>query len=106
MLLASIDCVAIGKYSDEVMCDGVPMHGSHLLLGCPWQFDWKALHDGFRNRFIIVKDSKTITLVPLYPKQVYDDQIKLKRECEDGKSKNSREDNDERRPSDLAFVIN
>jgi len=26
---------AIGKYSNEVMCDGVPMHGSHLLLGRP-----------------------------------------------------------------------
>jgi hypothetical protein len=26
---------AIGKYSDEVMCDGVPMHASHLLLGHP-----------------------------------------------------------------------
>jgi hypothetical protein len=33
---------------------------------------------------------------------VYNDQIKLKRECEDGKSENSREDNGERRPSDSA----
>ena len=72
----------------------VPMHVSHLLLGRPWQFDRKTIHDGFRNRFTIVKDGKTITLVPLSPKQVYDDQIKLKRECEDGKSENSREDND------------
>jgi hypothetical protein len=31
---------------------------------------------------------------------VYDDQIKLKKECEDGKSENSREDNGERNPSD------
>jgi hypothetical protein len=29
-------------------------------------------------------------LVPLSPKQVYDDQMKLKKECEDGKSENSR----------------
>jgi hypothetical protein len=28
-----------------------------------------VIHDGFRNRFTIVKDSKTITLVPLSPKQ-------------------------------------
>ena len=28
----------------------VPMHVSHLLLGHPWQFDRKAIHDGFRNR--------------------------------------------------------
>ena len=78
------------------------MHASRLLLGRPWQFDRKAIHDGFKNRFIIVKDGKTITLVPLSPKQVYDDQMKLKNECEEEKSENSREDNGERRPSDSA----
>jgi hypothetical protein len=65
------------------------MHASHLLLGRPWQFDWKAIHDGFRNRFTIVKDGKTITFEPFSPKQVYDDQMKLKKECEDEKSENS-----------------
>jgi hypothetical protein len=93
---------AIGKYSDEVMCDVVPMHASHLLLGRPWQSDRKAIHNGFRNRFTSVNDGKTITLVPLSPKQVFDDQIKLERESEDGKSENSREDNGERRPIDSA----
>jgi hypothetical protein len=71
---------AIRKYSDEVMCDVVPIHTSHLLLGHPWQFDWNTIHDGFRNRFTIVNDGKTITLVPLSLKQVYYDQMKLKRE--------------------------
>jgi hypothetical protein len=85
-----------------VMYDVVPMHASHLLLGRPQQFDRKAIYDGFRNRFTIVKDGKTITLVPLSPKQVYGDQMILKRECEDGKSENSREHDGERRPSDLA----
>ena len=33
---------------------------------------------------------------------MYDEQIRLKRECEDEKSDNSREDNGERRPSDSA----
>lgn len=37
---------AIGKYSDKVMCDVVP-HASHLLLGHSWQFNRKAIHDGF-----------------------------------------------------------
>jgi hypothetical protein len=48
------------------------------------------------------RDGKTITLVPLSPKQVYDDQMKLKKECEDGKSENSREDNGERKPLNSA----
>jgi hypothetical protein len=61
-----------------------------------------VIYDGFRNRFTIVKDGKNITLVRFSPKQVYDYQMKLKRECEDGKSENSREDNGKRRPSDSA----
>jgi len=36
------------------------------------------MHDGFRNRYFIVKDSKTIIFIPLSPKQVYEDQMKLK----------------------------
>uniref|UniRef100_A0A2N9H3I3 Uncharacterized protein n=1 Tax=Fagus sylvatica TaxID=28930 RepID=A0A2N9H3I3_FAGSY len=40
---------SIGKYKDEVLCDVVPMHAGHILLGRPWQFDRKATHDGFKN---------------------------------------------------------
>jgi hypothetical protein len=73
---------SIGKYKDEVLCDVVPMHAGHILLGRPWQFDRKAIHDGFKNRYSFVKDSRTVTLVPLTPRQVYEDQVKLKRENE------------------------
>jgi hypothetical protein len=70
---------SIGRYKDEVLCDVVPMHAGHILLGRPWQFDGKAIHDGFKNRHSFVKDNRTITLVPLTPRQVYEDQVKLKR---------------------------
>ncbi|XP_073262489.1 uncharacterized protein [Populus alba] len=73
---------SIGKYVDEVLCDVVPMQASHILLGRPWQYNRKAIRDGVKNRYTIVKDGKAITLVPLTPKQVYDDQIKLKSENE------------------------
>jgi hypothetical protein len=43
---------SIGKYVDEVLLDVVPM---------------QAIHDGVKNRYTIVKDGKTITLVPLHP---------------------------------------
>jgi hypothetical protein len=55
----------IGKYVDEVMCDVVPMQASHILLGRPWQYDRKAIHNGVKNRYTIIKDSKTITLALL-----------------------------------------
>jgi len=76
----------------------VPKQASHILLERPWQYDRKAIHDGVKNRYTIVKDGKTITLVPLTPKQVYEDQIKLKSEHE----AMGRENQGERRPSDSA----
>ena len=95
---------SIGKYKDEVLCDVVPMHVSHILLGRLWQFDRNVNHDGFKNMHSFVKDNKTITLVPLTPRQVYEDQMKLKREnelkkknCETESSKNDDEKESERK---------
>jgi len=93
---------SIGKYVDEVLCDVVPMQASHFLLGRPWQYDRKANHDGVKNRYTIVKDGKIITLVPLTPKHVYDDQIKLNSEHEAMGRENQGEEQGERRPSDSA----
>jgi hypothetical protein len=94
---------SIGKYKDEVLCDVVPMHAGHILLGRPWQFDRKVTHDGFKNRYSFVKDSRTVTLVPLTQRQVYEDQVKLKREnelkknCETQSSKKEDEKESERK---------
>ena len=40
------------------------------------------MHDGFRNRYSFVKDGKSVTIVPLSPKQVYEDQMKFLSEVE------------------------
>ncbi|XP_052486318.1 uncharacterized protein LOC128041056 [Gossypium raimondii] len=72
----------IGKYSDEVLCDVVPMHAGHMLLGRPWQFDRKVIHDGFTNRYTFKYDGKNVTLVPMTPRQVYKDQLKLRESVE------------------------
>ena len=72
---------SIGKYHDEVLCVIVPMYASHILLGMPWPLDRRANHDGFKNRFSFTMNNKLVTLVPLTPKQVYEDQVRLKQEC-------------------------
>ena len=73
---------SIGKYKDEVLCDIVPMQAGHLLLGRPWQFDRKVQHDDFTNKYSFVHNQWTVTLVPLTPSQVYEDQVRLQKESE------------------------
>jgi len=74
---------SIGKYKNEVLCDVMPMHATHLLLGRPWQFDRKAKHDEFKNMYSLEKYGRIYTLAPLTPKQVYEDQIQLKKSYEE-----------------------
>ena len=67
------------------MCDVVPMQAEHLLLGRPWQFDRTVKHDGFTDKYSFVHNQQTITLVPLTPSQVYEDQVRLQKESEQKK---------------------
>ncbi|KAI9169953.1 hypothetical protein LWI28_020048 [Acer negundo] len=71
---------SIGRYKDEVTCDVVSMNAGHILLGRPWQFDRHVTHDGYTNRYSFVLDKRPITLVPLTPRQVYEDQMWLKKD--------------------------
>ncbi|XP_039063789.1 uncharacterized protein LOC120208638 [Hibiscus syriacus] len=78
---------SIGKYKDEVLCDVVSMNATHFLLGRSWQFDKKAMHDGFTNRYSFMNAGKKITLAPLTPSQVQEDQVCLKKNSEEAKGK-------------------
>ncbi|XP_027178009.1 uncharacterized protein LOC113777168 [Coffea eugenioides] len=55
---------------------------SHILLGRPWQFNRSTSHDGRTNTYTFLHKGKKITLAPLIPKQVYEDQMKIQQECE------------------------
>ncbi|GKV07344.1 hypothetical protein SLEP1_g19138 [Rubroshorea leprosula] len=57
------------RYQDEVWYDVIPMDDCHLLLGRPWQFDRKAIHDGHANTYSFVKDGVKVKLTPLKPKE-------------------------------------
>ena len=78
---------SIGKYDDKVLCDVVPMHACHILLGRPWQFDRRATHDGFTNRYSFTIKKQPISLVPLTPKQVLEDQLKMQKASEKRKER-------------------
>ncbi|GJV94407.1 RNA-directed DNA polymerase [Tanacetum coccineum] len=40
--------LSIGRsYEDKIWCDVIPMDACHVLLGRPWLFDWRVMHDNF-----------------------------------------------------------
>lgn len=52
------------KYKDQVWCDMVAMDVCHLLLGRPWQFDRKVIHDGGANTYAFLSGGLKIVLLP------------------------------------------
>ena len=68
---------SIGKYKDEILCDVVPMHVGHILLGRLWKFDRKVTHDGYKNRYALILNNFIVVLTPLWPTEAYADQIKI-----------------------------
>ena len=55
----------IGTYKDDIVCHIMPMDVCHILLGRPWQYDRKVVHDGRKNTYSLEKDGKRHTLSPL-----------------------------------------
>eukprot|EP00253_Pinus_taeda_P034758 PITA_34758 len=55
----------IGRYKDKFICDIMSMKVCHILLGRPWQYDRKVVHDGLTNCYKFVKDGIKHTLVPI-----------------------------------------
>jgi len=81
---------AIEKYKDEVLCDVVPIEATHILLGRPWQYDKQVLHDGHTNKSSFNFQEHKVILKPLSPKEVNEDQIKMKTKRENEKGKESK----------------
>jgi len=80
-------CLTVGRYNDRVLCDVVPMEATHILLGRPWQYDTKAVHDGFTNKISFQHHDQNIILKPLSPREVCDDQIRIREKREQEKEK-------------------
>jgi len=78
---------SIGKYKDEVLCDVVPMEATHVLLGRHWQYDRQVLHDGLTKKMYFNFQGYKVILKPLSPKEVHEDQIKMKNKRENEREK-------------------
>ncbi|RDX87191.1 hypothetical protein CR513_31372, partial [Mucuna pruriens] len=81
----------LGSYEDEVVYNVVLMEATHLLLGRLWQFD-KVIHNRVTNRFTFIHMGQKIVLKLLSPREVNEDQNKMrvKREKMGAKWKNKR----------------
>ena len=77
----------IGNYKDNVLCDVVPMEACHMLLGKPWQFDKKTLHNGLTNEISFTHKKKKFVLNPLSHSQMVRDQIQMKQKRDEEKRK-------------------
>ena len=55
----------ISKYTNKVLYDIMQMDACHILLGHPWQYDRKVLHDGESSYYKFKKDGIKNTLIPL-----------------------------------------
>ena len=60
----------IGQYKDQVLCDIKDMNSCHVLLGRPWQYDCRVVHDCVKNVFTIEKGGKKFSLIPLQNEEV------------------------------------
>jgi len=47
------------------------MDACHVLLGRPWMFDRKVIHNGFLKTYSVYKGGKKITLKPLSPSELH-----------------------------------
>ena len=68
---------SIGNYNDKFLCDVVPVEACHILLGRPWQFDKKTLHNGLTNEISFTHKKKKFVLNPLPHSQVDGDQAQV-----------------------------
>ena len=76
---------SIGKYKDEVLCDVVSIEATHILLGRPWKFDKKILHDGLTNKISFTFQGHKIILKSLSPEEVNEYHVKMKEKRENEK---------------------
>jgi len=78
---------SVGNYKDNVLCDVVLIEACHILLGKPWRFDKKTMHNGLTNEITFTHNEKKFILNPLSHSQVVKDQVQMKQKRDEEKKK-------------------
>ncbi|RDY11693.1 hypothetical protein CR513_03596, partial [Mucuna pruriens] len=68
----------VEMYSDEIICDMVPMEVTDILLRRPWQYNQKVTHDEVTNSFLFTYLGEKVTLKPFSLSNIYEDLLKMK----------------------------
>ena len=56
---------SVGKYRDKVWYDVLNVSCGHLILGRPWQWSRRVVHDGFTNKYLVKHEGNRYELQPL-----------------------------------------
>jgi hypothetical protein len=55
----------IRGYTNEIMCDVIPMDIFHFFSGIQWQYNINVIHDGQKNTYTLEKSGHTHMLFPM-----------------------------------------
>jgi hypothetical protein len=69
---------SIGRYTDQVECDVVPMQACQLLLGLPWLYDQDVQIFGKANKLSLMYKGERVSLLPLTPEEILKNDLKKK----------------------------
>lgn len=95
--------ITFGRYQDAVVCDVLPIKTSHILLGQPWHYGKKAIHDGFNHHSFFHRDRK-ITMEHMSPQEVHNDQVQLKQRRKEAKVKEKLADEKKRKQNHIIDI--
>ncbi|KAH7865207.1 hypothetical protein Vadar_003673 [Vaccinium darrowii] len=59
--------IQMGCYSDNILCDVLPMDVAHVLLGRPWLYDVDAKNFGRENTYVFQHGGNKVLLKPAKP---------------------------------------
>ncbi|RDX89142.1 hypothetical protein CR513_29168, partial [Mucuna pruriens] len=82
--------ITLRSYKDDVLCDVILMEATHILLG----------HDGVSNKFSFVHLGEKVVFKPLSPREVYEDQVKMRKIREEEKKELAKVEKAKRKESE------